>query len=249
MTLLQKFQVFPNQIGCLFYQSRLKAKLEPGIYRYWNWRKDYQLLNISQTYNLQSINNQEILTKDNIALRCSFMLIYQVGDIDKLLSVFDISNALRLNREEIIFAQVTTRLSACARLRLREIVTNISSEELTDRRMEFTDFQTPEMIATAESLGIHLISTYLVDITFPKTIQDLFARQLESKIRARFDLENARTAVATARTLKNAAELIKDNPQISFLQFLETLNKLATTGKHTFVIGDLDQFMGSKNGG
>lgn len=49
----------------------------------------------------------------------------------------------------------------------------------------------------------------LKELSFPKAIQDLFARQLEAKMRSKAALENARTTVATARALKNAAELVK----------------------------------------
>ena len=87
--------------------------------------------------------------------------------------------------------------------------------------------------------GLELVRPMLRDVTFPKTIQDLFARHLEAKIRAKADLENARTTVATARALKNAAELMKDDENIKFFQLLETINKIADKGKHTFVIGDL----------
>ncbi|WP_217633851.1 SPFH domain-containing protein [Hymenobacter psychrophilus] len=66
----------------------------------------------------------------------------------------------------------------------------------------------------------------------------LFSRHLEAKIRAKADLENARTAVATARTLKNAAELMKDDDSIRFFQYLETITKIAAKGKHTFLVGD-----------
>ena len=87
--------------------------------------------------------------------------------------------------------------------------------------------------------GLELVRLMLRDVTFPKTIQDLFARHLEAKIRAKADLENARTTVATARALKNAAELMKDDENIKFFQLLETITKIADKGKHTFVIGDL----------
>ena len=78
----------------------------------------------------------------------------------------------------------------------------------------------------------------LRDVTFPKSIQDLFAKQLDSKIRAKADLENARTAVATARTMKNASKLMEGDENIKFVQFLETINRIASKGKHTFVIED-----------
>lgn len=53
--------------------------------------------------------------------------------------------------------------------------------------------------------------------------------------------ENARTTVATARALKNASELMKDDENIKFFQLLETITKIADKGKHTFMIGDIQQ--------
>lgn len=46
--------------------------------------------------------------------------------------------------------------------------------------------------------------------------------------------------MATARALKNASELMKDDQNIRFLQLLETLTKIAAKGNHTFVLGELD---------
>lgn len=79
------------------------------------------------------------------------------------------------------------------------------------------------------------------DLTFPKNIQGLFARHLEAKIRAKADLENARTAVATARALKNASELMKGDDNIRFFQFMETISKIAEKGRHTFLVGEFPQ--------
>jgi hypothetical protein len=64
---------------------------------------------------------------------------------------------------------------------------------------------------------------------------------LESKIRSKTELENARTAVATARTLKNAAELMKENEYIRFIKYMDTISRIAEKGKNTFVIGDVSK--------
>jgi len=39
--------------------------------------------------------------------------------------------------------------------------------------------------------------------------------------------------------LKNAAELMKNDPSIQFMQYLETIREIAAKGKHTFLIGDI----------
>jgi hypothetical protein len=68
-----------------------------------------------------------------------------------------------------------------------------------------------------------------VQLTFPKKILDLFAKRLEANMRAVVDLENARTVIATARAMKNAASMLQDNDGTKFLYYLETMNKIATS--------------------
>lgn len=58
------------------------------------------------------------------------------------------------------------------------------------------------MEAEIAKFGVEIEQAQLRDLTFPKSIRELFAKHLEAKVRAKADLENARTAVATARALK-----------------------------------------------
>jgi hypothetical protein len=48
----------------------------------------------------------------------------------------------------------------------------------------------------------------------------------------------ARTSVAVARTLKNVADLMENNEPHRLLRYLETLERLASKGRHTFVLGE-----------
>ena len=117
----------------------------------------------------------------------------------------------------------------------------MDSETLNEKRNELTDFKTEEMEKEAAEFGITVKNARLLDLTFPKSVQDLFAKHLEAKIRAKSELENARTTVATARALKNASELMKDDDNLKFFQIIETIAKIAEKGKHTFMIGDINQ--------
>ena len=119
------------------------------------------------------------------------------------------------------------------------MIAGIQSEQVNEKRDALLAAVPETLQSELKGYGLEIVRLMLRDITFPKAIQDLFARQLESKIRAKADLENARTAVAAARTLKNASELMKDDENIKFFQVLEAITKIAEKGKHTFVIGDL----------
>lgn len=231
-----RFSVLPNETGLLYRKNRLEQKLNAGIYDYFDFGKDLQMLTLALTNRLQTILNQEVLTKDNIALRFSYFVEYRIQNVDKFVEktdVFSVPYNVYYNAEQIIhnLSQVS----------LRKIISAIESEELNEKRNELLPEIPADLQKDLSDYGVEIVRILIKDLTFPKQIQDLFAKQLESKIRAKADLENARTQVATARALKNASELMKGDDSIKFMQMLETITKIAEKGKHTFIIGDIGQ--------
>lgn len=231
-----RFSVSPNEIGYLYRKNRLEQKLEAGIYDYFDYQKVLRLVTLPMVNRIQNIINQEVLTKDNVALRFSFFVEYKINDSDKFLKKTDVfANPYN------IFFQTEQLIQNLSQVYVRRLISEIESEDLNEKRNEILTEIPAELEKDLKEYGIEIERLLLKDLTFPKTIQDLFAKHLEAKIRAKSDLENARTQVATARTLKNAAELMKGDENIKFVQMLETITKIAEKGKHTFVIGDLAQ--------
>lgn len=231
----RKFSVPPNYVGYLFRKNRFDAKLVPGIYRFFDPFGDLHVVSLPTTVKIQNVVNQEVLTEDNIALRFSYFIEHRIADPDKYVARFDIHTPFAAA------AQSEQLLHSLTQVYLRDLIAQVSSETLNDKRAKLLSVVPEVLRRELSDYGIELVRLMLRDVTFPKTIQDLFARHLEAKIRAKADLENARTAVATARALKNAAELMKDDENIKFFQLLETITKIADKGKHTFVIGDMQQ--------
>jgi regulator of protease activity HflC (stomatin/prohibitin superfamily) len=229
----RKFSVSPHHVGYLYRKNRFSERLEPGIYRFFDPLQEMSVVSLPTTNLLQTIINQEVLTQDNVALRFSYITEYRISDTDKFVARFDIHKIFSptYDAEQL--------LHGLTQVHLRELIALVSSEQLNEKRQELLGTVPQVLQRELSEYGIEIVRLMLRDITFPKTIQDLFARSLESKIRAKSDLENARTAVATARTLKNATELMKGDENIKFFQFLETITKIAEKGKHTFVVGDL----------
>lgn len=231
-----RFFVSPNEIGYLYRKNRLEQKLEAGIYDYFDYQKVLKLVTLPMANRIQNIINQEVLTKDNVALRFSFFVEYKISDTDKFLEKTDVFANLYN-----IFFQTEQVIHNLSQVYVRRVIAEIESEELNEKRNDILTEIPVELQNDLKDYGIEIVRLLIKDLTFPKTIQDLLAKQLEAKIRAKADLENARTQVATARTLKNAAELMKGDENIKFIQLLETITKIAEKGKHTFVIGDLAQ--------
>lgn len=232
------FQVKANTTGYVFKKNVFESKLEPGVYKFWDLGDELEMLSLPATSKLLNITNQEVLTKDNIAFRFSFYLTYKITDGEKFLGKFSLNRSV-----DYVISEAEQRIWNMAQIHVKNIIAHYESEELNDKRSELSGLKKEELNKQLSEYGIEIDEIEVKDLTFPKAIQDLFSKHLEAKIRAKSDLENARTAVATARTLKNAAELMKDNEDIRFFQMLETISKIAEKGKHTFMIGDVNQFI------
>lgn len=220
----------------MYRKNRLEQKLEAGIYDYFDYEKTLRLVTLPLVNRIQNIINQEVLTKDNVALRFSFFVEYKISDGDKFLENTDVfANTYN------IFFQTEQVIHNLSQVYVRRLISEIESEDLNEKRNDLLTEIPTELQSDLREYGIEITRLLLKDLTFPKTIQDLFAKHLEAKIRAKADLENARTQVATARALKNASELMKGDENIKFVQMLETITKIAEKGKHTFIIGDLAQ--------
>jgi len=230
------YQVRPNSVGLLYRNNVLEKELPPGRYEVLDLRGRTQLLALPTTPRQLLITNQEVLTRDSIALRFSCVLRYRLADARLFAASFDVGRGAGP-----ALAEAEQRLAVAVQLAARAQIGAIASEELPERRADLTDLGSEGLGQQAAAFGVVLEQVQLRDLTFPKHIQDLFARHLEAKIRAKADLENARTAVATARTLKNASELMKGDDNMRFFQFLETITKIAEKGKHTFLVGEFPQ--------
>ena len=226
----KELEVAPNCVGLLFKKNVFQQELSAGIYKFSPWEKVH-IISLSQKLRSIRVVNQEVLTADNIALRFSFYLLYKLDNAKLFTDNFGV--------EESHFSVAEQQIAAAAQVLLRQKISAFTSEKLNECRNDITDFKEEAFCTEVAAWGLKIMKAQLIDITFPKSVQDLFSRVLESKIRATSELENARTAVATARALKNASELMKGDENIKFFQYMETITKIADKGKHTFFIGEV----------
>ena len=235
MIFWKRLSVRPNYIGYLYENNQFKKKLTPGVYNFFRFLAKIDcvtLPTISQTF---LVGNQEVLTKDNIALRFSYIIEYKISEESVFLSKFDI-----LQKKLNLMGEAEKIIHYSSQFFLREIIGEMESEELNEKRQEIGEKIPKGLQEELESYGLRVEGLRIRDLTFPKMIQQLFAKQLEAKILAKTELENARTTVATARALKNASEIMKNDENIKFLKYLETITQIASSGKHTFIVGELE---------
>ena len=164
----------------------------------------------------------------------SFVSQYKIKNGEQFLTQFELNKPVAY-----LIAEFEQRLYNAIQVKVRNIFAALDSEEINENRAVVGNMDTQLINTELINYGVELDFVTLRDISFPKSIQDLFAKHLEAKIRSKSDLENARTTVATARALKNAADLMKDNDNIKFMQYIELISKIAEKGKHTFLVGEV----------
>ena len=122
-----RFFVSPNEIGYLYRKNRLERKVEPGIYDFFDYDKVLNLVTLPTTNRIQNVINQEVLTKDNVALRFSFFIEYKISDTDRFLDKFNVfANPYN------IFFDAEQLIHNLAQVHLRKVISEIESEELNE---------------------------------------------------------------------------------------------------------------------
>lgn len=232
--LAYKIDVFPNTKGVLFRQGKVERILDPGVHTLYAVEDTTCRVAIIDAESRSVVlNNQEVLSKDHIAFRLGFVVQYRITDFTNVTKLLNFQSHGSFYWMVALDARVFQEIQVAMNLK----VAGLESEAIfaDPRSLEMTP---EECKSTGKHLeGIELESVRVREVSFPKMIQELFAKKLEARIRAQTELENARTTTATARALKNAAALINDDPGLKFLVYLESLEKLSAKGKNTFIIG------------
>lgn len=223
--LFKKLSVLPGFIGFLYKNNKFQKELESGVYKFFKFGDEFRIYQINKNAQNELITNQEILTKDSISLRFSFWINYQISQTQKILDHFEISDESDFLIKNFVVQKI--------KIYMRNFISKLESTELNERNFEIN---LDEINENFSKFGIEILEVDIVDINFPKAVQELFTRELESKIRAKIDLENARVQIATLRMLKNGSAMIKDDENLKFLKNLELLNEALKSGKHSFEI-------------
>jgi regulator of protease activity HflC (stomatin/prohibitin superfamily) len=243
MRILHRAEVFPNTKGLLFKNNTFDSIVEPGIYQwYFVDPRAYRVVRLDSKPRTVTLPNQEIATKDQIALRVSFFVQYHISDYEKAFSLIDTSSFDRIASVMVMHA-IDMAVFQKTLVEMVAKVSGMDSSAVFDALSSLEATKDELARINASLPGIEVTEVRVKNISYPKRIQEILAERLAAKIKAQTELENARTTVAAARTLANASTLMRENEGIQHLLYLNTIKEIAQKGKHTFVVGDV----GSEN--
>ncbi len=163
------------------------------------------------------VPNQEVLTADGIAIKASIASTVTVSDPLAALRAGDWRARFHLHMQ----------------LALRELVTAESLEELIANRASLDDPLLEAAAAASAELGLTVHRVALRDLIVPGEQKRLLSDVVAAKLAGQAALERARAETAALRNLANAANLLKETPELYRLRLLQEM--AASTG-NTYVI-------------
>ena len=212
-----------NHVGASFQDGEYVETLAPGEYAFWRNVAASKVVEVDLREQTVDIAGQEIMTADKVTLRMNAAVTYRIVDARQAVTVSD-GFAQSLYRE----AQLALRAVVGTRdldtfLTEKDAVTNAFEEAVRRRASDF---------------GLAIISVGVRDIILPGEMKDLMNKVTEAKKAAEANLIVRREETAAMRSQANTAKVLSDNPTLMRLRELEVLEKVATSGKLSVVLGE-----------
>lgn len=221
--LLDICSVLRDRAGVLFVEGRYVETLGPGEYAFWKGPADARIAEVDLRETMVDVGGQEIMTADKVTLRLNAVVTYKVVDARKAVTQTD---------------DVRQALYRDTQLVLRSVVGARELDVfLTDKDAVAKDIE-DNVRRRAGELGLEIASVGIRDVILPGDMKDLMNKVTEAHKAAEANLIARREETAAIRSQANTAKLLADSPTLMRLRELEVLEKIATNGKLSIVLGE-----------
>ncbi|MBI2927976.1 MAG: slipin family protein [Verrucomicrobia bacterium] len=213
------FLVPEGYAGLLYHKGKFAKVLGAG--RHIRWGRHFTLDRQDVRKAALLVAGQDVLTADNLGLKLSLLVTYQVT-------------------EPVKAAHETQNwqgdLYNAAQLALRAVVSGATVEALLTQRLEIGAQLLARVQPEAAKIGVNVLAVEVKDVMFPAELKRAFADVLKAKQEGQAALERARGESASLRNLANAARLLDGNPALQNLRLLQSLTAAQSAG-NTLVLG------------
>ena len=224
------FLVPEGYAGLLYHKGKFVGVLGAG--RHIRWGRYFSLGAQDLRKGALVVAGQEVLTADNVGLKISLLVNYQVADPAK--AAHESQNW-------------QSDLYNGAQLALRAVVSAVAVEALLNQRLELGAQLLARVQQDSAKIGINLLAVEVRDVMFPAELKRAFAEVLKAKQEGQAALERARGESASLRNLANAARVLEGNPALMNLRLMQSLSAAQSAG-NTLVLGMPGGFVPLKNG-
>src|SRR3954452_9245433 len=216
--------------GLLYRDGKFLRVLGAG--RHVIWGRNLTLSPADLRKAFINVTGQEVLTADNVSLKASLLISYQVSDPIKAAHETQ-------NWQADVFN--------AAQLALRSVLSSQTSEGFLTTRPDLASQLLLRVQPETAKVGVTVLGVEIKDVMLPGDLKRAYSDVLKAKQEGLAALERARGESAALRNLANAARLLDGNPALMNLRMLQSLAAAQGAG-NTLVLGVPGGFVPLKNG-
>jgi regulator of protease activity HflC (stomatin/prohibitin superfamily) len=219
LKLRRPFLVSEGYAGLLYHKGKFVEVLGAGQHIRWGRQFTLGVADLRKTS--LPVAGQDVLSADNVSLKVSLLVTYQVIDPAKAVHETqhwqgDLYNA--------------------AQIALRAIAGGVTIEALLGQRLDIGVQLLAKVQPEAAKIGINILAVEVKDVALPNDLKRAFADVLKAKQEGQAALERARGESAALRNLANAARVLEGNPALMNLRLMQALTAAQQAGS-TLVVG------------
>ena len=164
---------------------------------------------------------QDVISRDNVSVRVNAVVYFRVVEPDKaILQVAD-------------FFQATSQL---AQTRLRSVLGQHELDDILSQRDSINHSLQQILDEATDPWGIKVSNVEIKDVDLNETMVRAIARQAEAERERRAKVIHAEGELQAAEKLRDAAELLAQQPQALQLRYLQTMADISNSGKASTIV-------------
>lgn len=203
--------------GMRYERGRFVGLLDTGSHWYFKPYTEVQV--VDSRPSSTSVDGQEVLTADGVAVKVSLVVRASVGD-----------PVARLEADQ----DADRLLYLLVQLGLREVVAGRELADVLSARTTIGPAIAEIVGARMGEIGIELLSVDVRDVMVPAELKRAYAAVVAARQEGAASLERARGETAALRSLANAGRLLDDHPGLLSLRLVQ---ELGARGGNTVVLG------------
>ena len=211
LSVYHRVEVAPYQKARLYFNQKLTALLEPGVYYYWRNHIQIETELVDTRLIQMNITGQEIMTRDKVSLRINFVCTYRITDLIKISTEIE-------DYEE--------QMHVAAQLAMREYVGKYGLDEILDAKAEISAFVLERLKAREKDLFVEITDAGVKDLILPGEVREIMNTVLLAEKRAQANVITRREEIASTRSLLNTARLMEENQTLYKLKELEYMERI-----------------------
>ena len=190
--------------GLRYRNGRFTGLVAPGSHLAIRPFSEVQILDGRPAF--LTVEGQEVLTSDGVAVKVSLAARYVVGDpVAAVTSDQDFRRAIYIELQ----------------LGLRDALAQGTLEEIFAARSKIGPAVMERTASSLARLGVELLGVEVRDLMVPGELKRLFAGVVAARKEGEASLERVRAETAALRSLANAGRMVEDNPGLLQLRMLQ----------------------------